>query len=134
MVYQENTALASVPWNTHMGSKQGHMGTSLTPDFKNSLAGRPSAGPSATSKHRSAGGLDRVYPVKEGKPCLTIVRATSWGRSPRTSASRPGTTHGVSTSMDGGARGCPVSSTAWYDSVRHGSLRHGSVRLGLRFH
>ncbi len=41
------------------------MGTSLTPDFKNSLAGRPGAGRSATSKHRSAGGLDRVYPVKE---------------------------------------------------------------------
>ncbi len=38
------------------------MGTSLTPDFKNSLAG---AGRSATSGRRSAGGLDRVYLVKE---------------------------------------------------------------------
>ncbi len=41
------------------------MGTSLTPDFKNSLAERPGAGRSATSGHRSAGGLDRVCLVKE---------------------------------------------------------------------
>ncbi len=42
-----------------------HMGTSLTPDFKNSLAERPCAVRSATSGHRSAGGLDRVCPVRE---------------------------------------------------------------------
>ncbi len=42
-----------------------HMGTSLTPDFKNSLAERPGAVRSATSGHRSAGGLDRVCPVRE---------------------------------------------------------------------
>ncbi len=40
------------------------MGTSLTPDFKNSLAERPGAGRSATSGRRSAGGLDRVCLVK----------------------------------------------------------------------
>ncbi len=42
-----------------------HMGTILTPDFKNSLAERPGAGRSATSGRRSAGGLDRVCLVKE---------------------------------------------------------------------
>ncbi len=42
-----------------------HMGTSLTPDFKNSLAERPGAVRSATSGRRSAGGLDRVCPVRE---------------------------------------------------------------------
>ncbi len=48
------------------GSQQPtHMGTSLTPDFKNSLAERPGAVRSATSGHRSAGGLDRVCPVRE---------------------------------------------------------------------
>ncbi len=41
-----------------------------------------------------------------------IMRATSWGRSPRISVSHPGTTHGVSTSLDAGARGCPVSEKA----------------------
>ncbi len=41
------------------------MGTSLTPDFKNSLAERPSAVRSAMSGRRSAGGLDRVFPVRE---------------------------------------------------------------------
>ncbi len=41
-----------------------------------------------------------------------IVRATSWCRSPRTSASHPGTTLGVSKSLDAGARGCPVSEKA----------------------
>ncbi len=41
------------------------MSTSLTPDFKNSLAERPGAVRSATSGHRSAGGLDRVCPVRE---------------------------------------------------------------------
>ncbi len=43
-----------------------------------------------------------------------IVSATSWGRSPRTSASRPETTHGVSTGLDVGARGCPVSEEVPY--------------------
>ncbi len=42
-----------------------HMGTSLTPDFKNSLAKRPGAGRSVTSGRRSAGRLDRVCPVRE---------------------------------------------------------------------
>ncbi len=42
-----------------------HMGTSLTPDFKNSLAERPGAGRSAMSGRRSPGGLDRVCLVKE---------------------------------------------------------------------
>ncbi len=41
------------------------MGTSLTPDFKNSLAERPGAGHFATSGRRSAGGLDSVCLVKE---------------------------------------------------------------------
>ncbi len=41
------------------------MGTSLTPDFKNSLAERPGVGHSATSERRSAEGLDRVCLVKE---------------------------------------------------------------------
>ncbi len=41
------------------------MGTSLTPDFKNILAERPGAGCSATSGRWSAGGLDRVCPVRE---------------------------------------------------------------------
>ncbi len=58
MVYLGNTVLISIPWKTHMG-------TSLTPDFKNSLAERPGAVRSATSGHRSAGGLDRVCPVRE---------------------------------------------------------------------
>ncbi len=38
-----------------------------------------------------------------------MVLTTSWGRSPRTSASRPGTIRGDSTSLDAGARGCPLS-------------------------
>ncbi len=42
-----------------------NMGTSLTPDFKNSLAERPGAGRSVTSGRRSAGGLDRVCLAKE---------------------------------------------------------------------
>ncbi len=42
-----------------------HMGTSLTTDFKNSLAERPGTGHSAMSGCRSAGGLDRVCPVRE---------------------------------------------------------------------
>ncbi len=41
------------------------MGTSLTPDFENSLAESPGTGCSATSGCRSAGGLDRVCLVKE---------------------------------------------------------------------
>ncbi len=38
-----------------------------------------------------------------------MVSTTSWGRSPRTSASRPGTRHGVSRGLDMGAIRCPVS-------------------------
>ncbi len=41
-----------------------------------------------------------------------IVRPTSWGKSLRTAASCPGTTHGISKSLDVGARGCPVSEKA----------------------
>ncbi len=42
----------------------------------------------------------------------TIVRDTSWGKSPKTSVSHPGTTLGVSTSLDAGAKGCPISEKA----------------------
>ncbi len=35
--------------------------------------------------------------------------STSGGKSPSTSASRPGTRHGVSRGLDAGAKGCPVS-------------------------
>ncbi len=55
-----------------------------------------------------------------------IVSATSWGRSPRTSASHPGTTHGVSTSLDAGARWCPVSEKA--DPSSEESAREGLSR------
>ncbi len=53
------------------------------------------------------------------------MRATSWGRSPRTSASRSRTTHAVSTSLDVGARGCCVSEKADHsseESAREGLL------------
>ncbi len=53
------------------------MGKSLTPDFENSLAERPGAGRSATSGHRSAGGLDRVCLVKELSGELGVKDATS---------------------------------------------------------
>ncbi len=38
-----------------------------------------------------------------------MVLSTSGGKSPSTSASRPGTRHGVSRGLDAGAKGCPVS-------------------------
>ncbi len=38
-----------------------------------------------------------------------MVSTTDWGRSPRTSASRPGTRHEASRGLDAGAKGCPVS-------------------------
>ncbi len=38
-----------------------------------------------------------------------MVSTTSWGRSPRTSTSHPGTRHEVSRGLDAGATGCPVS-------------------------
>ncbi len=38
-----------------------------------------------------------------------MVLSTSEGKSPRTSASRPATRHGVSRGLDAGAKGCPVS-------------------------
>ncbi len=41
------------------------MDTSLTPDFKNSLAERPGAGRCTTSGRRSAGELNRICLVKE---------------------------------------------------------------------
>ncbi len=53
------------------------MGTSLTPGFKNSLAGRPGAGCSATSGHRSARGLDRICPVRELSGELGVKDAAS---------------------------------------------------------
>ncbi len=59
-----NRNTVEIPWKTHMGSQQGHMGTSLTLDFKNSLAERSGAGRSATSGRWSAGGLNRVCPVR----------------------------------------------------------------------
>ncbi len=48
----------------------------------------------------------------EGARAEAIVSAISWGRSPRTSASHLGTTRGVSTGPDAGARGCPISEKA----------------------
>ncbi len=47
-----------------------------------------------------------------GARAEAIVSATSWGRSPRTSASHPGTIRGVSTGPYTGARGCPISEKA----------------------
>ncbi len=62
----------------------------------------------------------------DGAHAEAIVRATSWGRSPRTSVSHPGTTHGVSTSLDEGARWCPVSEKA--DPSSEESAREGLSR------
>ncbi len=55
-----------------------------------------------------------------------IVSATSWGRSLRTSASHPGTIREVSTGLDAGARGCPVSEKA--DPSSEESAREGLSR------
>ncbi len=41
-----------------------------------------------------------------------MVSTTDWDRSPRTSASRPGTRHEVSRGLDAGATRCPVSEKA----------------------
>ncbi len=41
-----------------------------------------------------------------------IVSATYRGRSPSTTASHPGTTHGVSTGLEACAKGCPISEKA----------------------
>ncbi len=57
-----------------------------------------------------------------------IVSATSWGRSPRSSASHPGTTREVPTSLDTGARGCPVSKKL--DSSSEESAREASLSRG----
>ncbi len=62
----------------------------------------------------------------DGARAEAIVRATSWGRSPRTSASHPGTTHDVSTSLNAGARGCPVSEKV--DPSSEESAREGLSR------
>ncbi len=62
----------------------------------------------------------------DGARAEAIVSATCWGRSPRTSAYHPGTTHGVSTSLDAGARGCPVSKKA--DPSSEESAREGLSR------
>ncbi len=53
------------------------MGTSLTPDFKNSLTERPGAGCSATFGRQSSGGLDRVCPVRELSGELGVKDAAS---------------------------------------------------------
>ncbi len=57
----------------------------------------------------------------DGERAEAIVIATSWGRSPRTSASHPGTICGVSTGPDAGARWCPISEKA--DSSSEESAR-----------
>ncbi len=54
------------------------------------------------------------------------VSATSWGRSPRTSTSHPGTIRGVSTGPDAGASGSPVSEKA--DSSSEELAREGLSR------
>ncbi len=70
----------------------------------------------------------------DGARAEAIVSATSWGRSPRTSASHPGTIRGVSTGPDAGARGCPISEKAdpsSEESAREG-LSQGAWFLGTR--
>ncbi len=62
----------------------------------------------------------------DGARAEVIVSATSWGRSPRTSTSHPETTHGASTGLDAGARGCPVSEKA--DPSSKESAREGLLR------
>ncbi len=61
------------------------------------VGGTPFQRTGSTSEHRI------------GARAKAIVSATSWGRSPRTFASHPGTIRGVSTGPDAGARGWPVS-------------------------
>ncbi len=55
-----------------------------------------------------------------------MVSHTSWGRSPRTSASRPGTRHEVSRGLDAGATRCPVSESV--DSSSEESAKEGLSR------
>ncbi len=62
------------------------------------------------------------------------VSTTSWGRSPRTSASRPGTRHEVSRGLDAGATRCPVSESvdpSSEESARKG-LSRGASALGTK--
>ncbi len=59
----------------------------------------------------------------DGTCAEVIVSATSWGRSPKTSTSHPGTICGVSTGPDAGARGCPISEKA--DPSSEESAREG---------
>ncbi len=70
--------------------------------------------------------LQSIGPSVDGARAEAIVSATSWGRSPRTSASHPGTTHGVSTGPDVAARGCHVSEKA--DPSSEESAREGLSR------
>ncbi len=63
-----------------------------------------------------------------------MVSTTSWGRSPRTSASRPGTRHEVSGGLDVGATRCPVSESvdpSSEESAKEG-LSRGASDLGTR--
>ncbi len=78
--------------------------------------------------------LQSIGRLVDGAHAEAIVSATCWGRSPRTSASHPGTTHLVSTSLDVGARGCPISEKAdpsSEESAREG-LSRGAWVLGTR--
>ncbi len=63
-----------------------------------------------------------------------MVSTTSWGRSPRTSASRLGTRHEVSRGLDAGAIRCPVSESvdpSSEESAREG-LSRGASALGTK--
>ncbi len=61
-----------------------------------------------------------------------MVSTTSWGRSPRTSASHPGTRHEISRGLDAGATRCPVSESvdpSSEESAKEG-LSRGASALG----
>uniref|UniRef100_A0A8C2F2N8 HIVEP zinc finger 2b n=1 Tax=Cyprinus carpio TaxID=7962 RepID=A0A8C2F2N8_CYPCA len=63
-----------------------------------------------------------------------MVSTTSWGRSPRTFAFRPGNRHGVSRGLDAGAIGCPVSESvnpSSEESAKEG-LSRGALVPGTR--
>ncbi len=60
-----------------------------------------------------------------------MVSTTSWGRSPRTSASRLGTRHEVSRGLDAGAIRCPVSESV--DPSSEESAREGLSRGASRW-
>ncbi len=74
-----NTALVGIPWKHMWDPKRvTHMGTSLTPDLKNSLAETPGTGCSDTSGLWSAGWLDRDCLVKELSGELGVKDAATW--------------------------------------------------------